>query len=180
MSTRTSSINVYIATSLDGFIARKDGSIDWLPTPSEGEDYGWSEFISQIDAIIMGRITFEKVLSFDKWPYEGTHVVVLSNSRKDVPTHLLGKAEVMSGPLNDLLHQLEQRKLSQFYIDGGKTIQNFLNADLVDNLKITTIPVLIGSGIPLFGYLTSDLKWEHEYTKTYEQGLVKSSYRRLR
>jgi dihydrofolate reductase len=173
---------VYIARSLDGFIARPDGAIDWLGEPDVeggggGEDYGWSEFIAGIDTIVMGRATFEQVLSFGAWPYEGTPLVVLSSTRQSVPENLRGKAEVSALDPAAVLDQLAGRGCERVYIDGGKTIQSFLRADLIDELILTTLPVLIGQGLPLFGSLDTDMNWEHVATRTYAT-LVQSHYRR--
>jgi dihydrofolate reductase len=171
---------VYIATSLDGFIARADGGIDWLGEPPEGEDYGWAEFIAGIDAMVMGRVTFEQVLTFGPWPYEGTPLTVLSNTLKSVPDHLQGKAEISSLGLEALLLHLSDKGCERIYVDGGRVIQSFLRADLIDEMVITRIPVLIGSGIPLFGPLSADLAFEHLNTESIGPGLVKSTYRRPR
>ena len=173
---------VYIATSLDGFIARPDGAIDWLGGPDEddGEDYGWAEFISAIDAIVMGRTTFEQALGFDGWPFEGMPpLTVLSTTMTQVPEQMRGKAEVSSLHPRELLEHLAARGCQGVYVDGGKTIQSFLREDLIDELVITTLPVLIGQGIPLFGGLDADMTWTHVSTKAFEKGLVKSHYRRV-
>jgi dihydrofolate reductase len=172
---------VYIATSLDGFIARKDGNLDWMlnienPT---NEDYGYADFMSTIDAIVMGRGTFEKVLTFSSWPYE-QKVFVLSTTRKDAPKNLKGKVSLLSMLPKELLSHLTKEGFSSIYVDGGKTIQNFLREDLIDKLIVTKIPVLIGSGIPLFNDLPRDLSFKHIETKTYPNGLVKSHYIRNR
>jgi dihydrofolate reductase len=170
---------VYIATSLDGFIARPDGAIDWLGPP-EGEDYGWAEFIAAIDAIVMGRVTFEQVVSFGVWRYEGTPLTVLSRSLKNVPDHLKGKAEISTKEPITLLEHLAARGCKRVYVDGGKTVQIFMRADLIDELVITRIPVLIGQGIPLFGPLDGDFFNDTATTESFAAGLVKSSYRRRR
>lgn len=170
---------VYIATSLDGFIARNDGNIDWLidiENPAN-DDYGYADFIKTIDAIVMGRSTYEKVLSFPAWPYE-QQVFVLSTSLKDVPNNLKGKVGLLSMSPKDLVRHLSEAGYTSLYIDGGKTIQSFLKEDLIDELIITKIPVLIGSGIPLFADLEHDLSFRHIETKTYPNGLVKSHYKK--
>jgi dihydrofolate reductase len=170
----------YIATSIDGFIAKADGALDWLPEPPSGEDYGWADFIAEIDAIVMGRHTFETVLGFDAWSYEGTPVLVLSSTLRAVPAHLSAKAEVACMEPQDLLADLAKRGYERVYIDGGKTIQSFLRHDLLDELVITTIPILLGGGIPLFGPLDQPLRWEHASTQVLSGGLVKATYRRPR
>jgi len=171
---------VYIGTSLDGFIARKNDDIDWLvkfQNPEVHRSYG--EFISRIDAIVTGRGTFEKVLTFPVWPYE-KKVFVLSNSIKQIPDKLEGKVTVLSMKPGELLDYLSVKGFSNIYVDGGKVIQDFLKADLIDEMIITRVPVLIGSGIPLFGYLENDLAFEHIRTDVYADGLVKSCYERKR
>lgn len=174
-----SSTVVYIGTSLDGFIARPDGAIDWMgEPPAEGEeDCGWAEFHASIDAIVMGRGTFEKVLTFGTWPYGVTPVTVLSSTLRSIPPHLGDKAELSSEAPRALLQRLASRGRKRVYVDGGRTIQGFMRAGLIDELIVTTIPVLIGQGIPLFGPLDGDLRWEHVSTRTYTEGLVKSHYR---
>lgn len=172
---------VYIATSLDGFIATDDGGLDWLnkiPNP-EQSDYGYAEFINEIDAIVMGRNTFETVLSFGTWPYDKS-LFVLSNTLNSVPENIADKAEIVKGDLRDLVNQLNDRGYKNLYIDGGNTIQNFLEDDLIDELIITRIPILLGSGLPLFGQLTQQLKFNHKRTVTFNEALVTSHYIRLR
>jgi dihydrofolate reductase len=173
-------IKVYIGTSLDGFIARKDGDIDWLikfENQEVNDSYG--EFISKIDVIVIGRGTFEKVLTFPSWPYE-KKVFVLSTSIKQIPDILKGKATVISMKPGELLSYLSNEGFANIYVDGGKVIQNFLKEDYVDELIVTQVPVLIGSGIPLFGYLDNDLQFKHIRTNIYSNGLVKSHYERNR
>ncbi|MAS93991.1 MAG: diacylglycerol kinase [Verrucomicrobiales bacterium] len=172
---------VYIAASLDGYIATVDGGIDWLedaPNPSGG-DFGFADFICQIDALVMGRGTFEKVLEFDHWPY--THpVFVVSNSLGSVPEHLEGKASIVSGSPSEVVKELAAEGLENLYIDGGKVIQSFLKDDLIDELIVTRFPKLLGSGIPLFGELDGILDFFHVSTEVLENYLVKSHYRRER
>lgn len=153
---------VFIATSLDGYIARKNNEIDWLnqPTTAPGEDHGYNAFISRIDTIVMGRGTFEKVTTFDPWPYENTRVIVLSQSMSELPDTFQAKAELHRGSLEELLPKLAGAK--GIYIDGGKVIQSFLRLDLVDEMTITQLPVLLGAGMPLFGelHLNADQWWD--------------------
>jgi dihydrofolate reductase len=172
---------VYIATSLDGFIATSDGGLDWLdeiPNP-EKSDFGYAEFMSGIDAIVMGRNTFEKVLTFDFWPYDKP-AFVLSISKVDVPKELEGKAKSISGTPKELVDQLKELGHQNLYIDGGITIQGFLEADLIDEMVITRVPVLLGNGIPLFGTLTQRLYFSHEMTEVLNEMLTKSRYVRIR
>ena len=171
---------VYVGTSLDGFIARKDGDIDWLVKYQNKEvQDSYHEFIGRIDAMVIGRGTFEKVITFPEWPYE-KKVFVLSNSLKQIPYKLNEKATLLAMKPSDLLNYLSGQGFSNLYIDGGKVIQSFLKEDLIDELIITKVPELIGTGIPLFGYLDKDLRFEHISTNIYSDGLVKSHYKRKR
>ncbi|WP_413160019.1 dihydrofolate reductase family protein [Capilliphycus salinus ALCB114379] len=172
---------VYIATSLDGFIATKDGGLDWLfdiPNP-EGSDYGFTEFISGMDALVMGRNTFEKILTFEEWPYPKP-VFVLSNHLKNIPSSVEGKAEIIRGNLKELVAQLQEQGYHNLYIDGGGVIQSFLEEDLIDEMIITRVPILLGEGFPLFGKLSQSLKFRHLKTQIYNNTLVQSFYRRER
>jgi len=171
---------VYIGTSLDGFIARKDGNIDWLVQFANSEAvHAYEEFMSRIDAIVIGRGTFEKVLGFPSWPYE-KEVFVLSTSIKVVPDVVSGKITVLSMEPGELLNYLAGQGFSNIYIDGGKVIQGFLKEDLIDELIISKAPILIGSGIPLFGFLDADLPFKHIRTEANSNGLVRSYYERKR
>jgi dihydrofolate reductase len=172
-------VSVYIATSLDGFIARKNGDIDWLMAADDlkgPEDYGYKEFWDSVDCMVMGRNTMEKVLSFPEWSYEGKRVIVLSSKLTEIPKQLLGKAELYSGSLIELVEKLESEGCKRLYIDGGKTIQSFINKGLLTDLTINKIPVLLGEGLPLFGKTKEDLKLKHIETIIYPNGFVKSSY----
>jgi len=171
---------VYVGTSLDGFIADKDGNLDWL-LKFNNEEVGksYEEFISAIDAIVVGRGTFETVLTFPSWPYE-QKVFLLSNSIKDVPETVRGKVTILSMKPKELLSYLAGEGFSNIYVDGGKVIQSFLKEDCIDELIITMVPVLIGNGIPLFGDLDSKVEFNHVHTTVSSNGLVKSHYERRR
>lgn len=172
--------SVYIATSLDGFIARANGDLDWLPSPvgAGGEDYGYAAFMKTVDVIVMGRGTYEKVLTFGNWPYE-MPVVVLSSRHLTLPAQTAASIETMSGPPSDIVARLESRGLQHAYVDGGVTIQRFLEAGVIQRLIITQVPVLIGSGIPLFGPLTRDIPLHHVNSRAWANGLVQSEYQVL-
>ncbi len=171
-------ISVYIATSLDGFIARKNGDIDWLTAvEAAGEDYGYSEFISSVDLLVMGRHTYEKVLTFETWPYPDKKVIVLSSSHPPLPKELEDKVEVVDQPSRELLKTLDSSGLHNVYLDGGKTIQRFLREGLVDEMTITIIPILLGEGLSLFGPLEHDMKLRLMESKHFKNGLVQSKYR---
>lgn len=175
-------IKVFIARSLDGFIADRDGGLDWLnmiPNPDH-KDLGYGTFIKGVDAILMGRITFETVCSFDmEWPYT-LPVFVLSRTLDSVPDRLKDKSQVVSGSLTEILGKLLGKGYHRLYIDGGRTVQDFLREDLVDELTITTIPILLGGGVPLFGELPGKLEFEHVKSKLYLDALVQDTYRRKR
>ena len=172
---------VYIATSLDGFIARPDGDIEWLINilNPDNSDFGYSEFIAGIDSILMGRNTYETALSFESWPYNRP-VFVLSNILENVSQELDGKAEIINGNLKDILKRLEAKGIKKLYVDGGKTIQSFLKEDLIDEMIITTVPILLGEGISLFGHLDEDLKFKCEKVDFINEYLVKHYYKRDR
>lgn len=168
---------VYIATSLDGYIARKDGNLDWLmesPNP-ENSDYGFSAFMDRIDGILMGRSTFETVIGFDRWPYTKP-VFVLSSSIKEMPAGYKDKASLVKGDLLDIIKSLGKKGIENIYVDGGKTIQSFLEQDLIDELIITRVPILLGSGIPLFGDMKKEIKFRLVDTEILNEDLVKSTY----
>lgn len=174
-------IAVFIAVSLDGFIARKNGDIEWLDTSGhgevdKGEDFGYKSFMSSVDALVMGRITYEKVLSFDEWYYGAKSVFVLSNKPVEIPTKLRETVFSMSGSPHEIVEKLEKLGHHRLYIDGGKTIQGFLKANLIDEMTITTIPILLGSGIPLFGPLSNDIKLRCLKARLYKNGFVQSTY----
>ena len=167
--------SVFIATSLDGFIARQDGALDWLPV-NGGEPHGYDEFMATVDALVIGRKTFETVLTFDAWPYGRKPVVVLSTRPSELTAPDGAMCEVMAGTPHEIVTRLTQRGMKHLYIDGGVTIQGFLEAGLIQHLTITRIPVLLGSGIPLFGSLSHDIRLEHVATRSYPSGMVQSQY----
>jgi dihydrofolate reductase len=166
--------SVFIGTSLDGFIARVNGALDFLP-PGGGEPHGYDEFMATVDALVIGRKTFETVLTFDAWPYGEKPVVVLS-TRPLAPAPPAAVAERMSGAPAEIVSELAARGIQHIYVDGGITIQRFLQAGLIQRLIITRVPVLIGAGIPLFGALQRDIVLRHVKTRQYASGLVQSEY----
>ncbi len=168
-------VSVFIGTSVDGYIARPNGDLDFLP-PDGGEPHGYYEFIASVDALVIGRKTFETVLAFPAWPYGDKRVVVLSSRPLDLSTVREGVVEQMAGPPAEIVAKLAARGVHQLYVDGGITIQGFLRAGLVQRLVITRVPVLIGDGIPLFGALPGDVRLQHVATQHYPSGLVKSEY----
>ena len=166
--------SVFIATSLDGFIARSEGAIDWLP--DDPEEHGYTEFIASVDAIVIGRKTFETVLTFGAWPYGKKPVVVLSSRPAELVAPAGAVCDMMSGTPHEIVARLAERGVHHAYIDGGVTIQRFLDAGLIQRMTITRVPVLIGSGIPLFGALARDIRLKHVATRSYQSGLVTSEY----
>lgn len=172
--------SVFIATSIDGYISDRNGNIDWLhaiPNP-ENNDMGYTEFINRIDALIMGRVTFETVLAFDiDWPYQ-IPVYVLSNTLKNVPKHLERSAFIVNGTLKNIVEQLHEKGLHRLYIDGGTTIKNFLKEDLIDELILTTMPILLGGGATLFDELPNELEFELSHSKIYLNQVTQTHYRR--
>lgn len=167
--------SVFIGTSVDGFIARPNHALDFLP-PGGGEPHGYVEFIATVDVIVIGRKTFEVVLAFPEWPYEKKQVVVLSTHPLDLSKISGGKVEQMSGSPGEIVSKLSARGFKHAYIDGGVTIQKFLRAGQIQRLTITRVPVLIGQGVPLFGSLLKDVHLRHLATHSYASGLVKTEY----
>lgn len=170
--------SVFIATSLDGFIARPDGRIDWLPAPEPGsdEDYGYHAFIDTVDVLVMGRHTYETTLGFDAWPYADTPVVVLSHRSIVPPDAATGSVERMEGSPPAIVQRLASRGAEHLYIDGGRTIQGFLADGLIDRLIVTTVPVLLGEGVPLFGPLPHDVPLRLIESRSFANGLVQNEY----
>ena len=165
---------MFVGTSLDGFIARPNGALDFLP-PGGGEPHGYDEFMASVDALVIGRNTFETVLGFGGWAY-GTKPVVVLSSRPIATAPAGAVVERMAGAPAEIVAQLETRGIRHIYVDGGITIQRFLEAGLIDRLIITRVPVLIGAGIALFGPLSRDISLKHITTRHYPSGLVQSEY----
>ncbi len=168
-------ISVFVGTSLDGFIARHNGEYDFLPADG-GEPHGYNEFIATVDALVIGRKTFEIVLALPEWPYGNRQVIVLSSRPLDLSTVREGRVEQMSGSPAEIISALSARRVKHVYVDGGITVQGFLCAGLVQRITITRVPILIGDGISLFGSLPHDIQLRHIATQSYVSGLVKSEY----
>jgi len=169
-------VSVFIGTSVDGFIARSNGALDFLP-PGGGEPHGYTEFMASVDALVIGRKTFETVLAFPEWPYGDRRVVVLSSRPVDFSKVRGGQVEQMAGTPAEIVAKLAAAGVHHIYVDGGITVQGFLRAGQVQRLIITRVPVLIGDGIPLFGSLPHDVRLQHVATRHYASGLVQSEYR---
>jgi len=173
-------VSVYIATSFDGFIARLDGSLDWLPGADgnmEGlEDFGYDAFMAEVDALAMGRNTYETVRSFGAWPYAATPVYVLSRSLQALPLPPAGSEILWQQSPQELVSHLQSQSCRKLYVDGGLCIQSFLAAGLISDLTLTRFPVLLGQGKPLFGPLPQDVNLDHQETKSFASGAVQSRY----
>lgn len=170
-------VSVYIATSVDGFIAGTRGEIDWLQNPAyaiAGEDFGYAEFMSGVDAIVMGWNTFAKVLEFPEWPYGKTPVVVLSSSTRKIPQGI--PAEISCETPAEITARLRLAGFQRIYVDGGKVISAFLAAQLVTDLTLTRIPLLLGEGIPLFSAPARQTGLRHSSTRVWPNGFVQSLY----
>ncbi len=175
-------ISVFIGTSLDGFIAREDGDIGWLNNANKkvtsGEDFGFNNFLGSVDLIIMGRKTFEQVISFDQWLYKEIRMIVLTSKnieiheklKKTVTTHNVSSPE-------QLINELSDQSINHIYVDGGKVIQDFLSARLVNEITVTIIPILIGKGKSFSGLLSKDLSLQHLKTTVYDFGFVQNTYK---
>jgi dihydrofolate reductase len=173
--------SAFIATSLDGFIARRDGSIDWLDDVQalipEGEDCGYLTFMASIDCLVMGRHSFERVLMFEEWPYGQLPVYVMSHAPVSVPVALATTVHSWQGTAEALVARLSNRGFHHLYVDGGQTIHGFLRAGLLDEITITVVPILLGEGRPLFGPLPHDVELTLMHSRAYEFGFVQSTYR---
>ncbi len=168
-------VSVFVGTSLDGFIARLDGAFDFLPVDG-GEPHGFTEFMATVDAVVMGRNTFEVVLAMGHWFYGEKRVVVLSSRPLDLAVVKNGRVEQMSGEPAEIVARLAATGAHHLYVDGGDTIQRFLRAGLVNRFIITRVPVLIGEGISLFGPVPHDIKLRHVRTQELQGGMVQSEY----
>ncbi len=179
---RTWTGRVFIGASLDGQIARHDGGIDWLTDPALGPNHaritssteveGWDTFFPSVDHLVMGRGTYEKVLTFDGWPYDGKKVIVMSTTL-ETDDHRI----TIARSLDDAVQRLDASAAKQVYVDGGQVIQAFLRADLIDEISLGWAPVLIGSGLPLFGALQADVQLELVASHASNGGMVHAKYR---
>lgn len=171
--------HVFIATSLDGFIARKDGTLDWLILPEhQGEDHGYDDFMRDIDAIVMGRGSYEAALGFDTWLYDKPVLVLLRQlAGTEPPEALRGKVSFADLGPRDAMDHLGRAGAARVYVDGGQIVQAFLREGLIADMVVSRIPVLIGEGRSLFGPTGSDLHFQHDRTISFPSGLVQSHYR---
>ena len=171
---------VFLGKSIDNYIAGKHGELDWLdiiPNPDQ-HDMGYYALMNDIDAIVMGKNSFKTVLGFDiEWPYQ-KHVFVLSHSLKEIPKTLENKVTLLSGDIKEVLKTIHKKGFYNLYIDGGKIVQSFLKNDLIDELRLTTIPIILGEGIPLFDVLPKSLTFDHVKTEVFLDQIVQSHYKR--
>lgn len=173
---------VFIATSLDGYIADVEGRVDFLDTfpMPDGDQMGYDLLMNAIDAILMGRKSFETVLGFGiDWPYTKP-VFVWSETLQSVPEGLASKVVLVRGTARDVRSAIREKGFEHLYVDGGKTIQSFLAEDLIDHMTITTIPVLLGGGVSLFGSIDHMLAFRCVESKVYENGVVQNEFERRR
>ena len=178
--------SVYIATSIDGYIATPDGGVDWLHTSGNleaemgSEDMGFQSFMDSVDCIIMGRKCMEMISSMnitsEQWPYGDVRIVVLSNTVKEPPENLSGKIEMYSGNIQELIIKLESSGFKHAYIDGGTTITSFINLELINEMTITKSPVLLGEGIPLFGKINKNVKLEKAKVSAFPNDFIQVKY----
>lgn len=171
--------HVFIATSLDGFVARPDHRIDWLTKqPDAGHDLGYESFSKSVDGIVMGRGSYENVLTFGDWPYKVPTMVMSKTLRQsDVAEDIQDKVTITALDPEPLMTALDDSGWSRAYVDGGKVVQSFINEGLIEDMVITTVPILIGQGIRLFGPLAQDIDLELTKSASFDNGLVQSTYR---
>ncbi len=172
---RSIKLSVFCGVSVDGFLARPDHKVDFLET-HEHEPHGYEEFYGSVDVVVIGRNTYQFVVSYGKWLYGKKPVVVLSSRPIDFSWIKTSAVQQMSGEPAEIVAKLEAHGYRHAYIDGGVTIQRFLVAGLIDRMVISSVPVLIGSGMPLFGPLPHDIQLHHVATRTYRGGLVQNEY----
>lgn len=173
-------VSVFIATSLDGYIAREDGDLNWLDDANklvpEGEDCGYGAFMRSVDVLVMGRVTFEKILSFANWPYGDKPVIVLSRNTVEIPNSIKNSVTHSCETPEKICLRLFREGVKRIYLDGGVTIQRFMAVGLVNDITITLIPTILGRGKPLFGPVDIDVSLKHIATKTFEFGFVQITY----
>ncbi|MEJ2046088.1 MAG: dihydrofolate reductase family protein [Reinekea sp.] len=172
--------SAFVTTTLDGYLARPDHRLDWLEEANSDskEDYGYDAFINQITTVVMGRKTFEKIMTLPEWPYKNQRLILLSSIIKQVPDELEDQIQLFNGDVVELTNLLDAEGEEHLYVDGSQAIQAFINAGLMTDLTITTLPILIGEGVPLFGGpLNKDIRLKHQFTKAYKNGFVQTSYR---
>lgn len=179
--------SVFIATSVDGYIASKDGGVDWLASAGDqsadmsiNPDLGFNQFISTVDCMIMGRKCMEVIaamnLTAQQWPYGELPIYVLSKSVTSAPASMHGKVRIHAGDIPSLLNKLTEQGLQHAYVDGGATITSFINLQLINEMTITKAPILLGDGIPLFGKLTKHITLKNAQASSYPNGFIQEKY----
>jgi dihydrofolate reductase len=175
-------VSIFIGTSLDGFIARENGDIDWLNNINKiatpGEDFGFNSFLESVDIIVMGRKTFEQVITFNDWLYKDIKVIVLTSKDIEIPEKL-NKTVTTSNTLSSaqLIKELSNQSINHIYVDGGTVMRDFLSEGLVDEITVTIVPILIGKGKSFSGLLPKDLYLKHLKTTVYDFGFVQNKYK---
>jgi dihydrofolate reductase len=180
--------SICIATSADGFIATEDGEVEWLETAGNADvdmgdesDMGMTDYLASVDCMIMGRKCMDKISSFNltpgQWPYGDIRIIVLSNTIKEAPENLRGRVEIYSGEIPALISRLESEGFQHAYVDGGTTITYFINLKLINELNITQAPVLLGTGIPLFGKMYKHIKLEQAQATAYPNDFITTNYK---
>lgn len=173
-------VSAFIGISLDGFIARTDGEIDWLTKDdgkvTPGEDFGYGAFLASVDLIIMGRITFEQVVKFKNWPYGDKMILVLASRPVNIPKKFFPYVKVSKESLRDLVDNLSSKSVSHIYVDGGKVIQSFLLEGLLDEINVSIVPILIGKGRSFSEFIPRDILLHNSKTTVYEFGAVQIKY----
>ena len=184
--------SVFLGMSVDGFIARLDGDLSWLdgggdggggaapddgsaPLPDDGEggDFGFGEFVGGIDALVMGRSTYDFIAPFAEWPYQGRPVHVLSTTLEPGADRRI----TVHRSLDEAVEALGAAGYRRVYVDGGRTVHSFLRAGLIADLTLSRVPVLIGTGLTPFGEFAADIRLEHVRTRSFPGGMVQSTYR---
>lgn len=174
--------SVFLGMSVDGFIARLDHDLSWLtggdeaggaPDDGEGGDFGFGEFVSGIDALVMGRSTYEVIAPMSEWPYQGKPVHVLSTMLQPGADARI----VVHRSFDEAVRALTDAGYRRVYVDGGRTVHRFLAEGLIGELTLSRVPVLIGTGHTPFGELPADIALVHERTRVLPGGMVQSTYR---
>lgn len=169
---------LYIATSLDGYIAKPNDDLSFLSiVEQEGQDYGYAEFVKTVDAVIVGRKTYEKVISMGfNFPHADKDAYIITRT----PRQNIGSVKFYTGDLKTLIDKLKSEKGKHIFCDGGAEIVNeLLKADLIDEFIISVIPILVGNGTKLFEDGRPELKLELVSTKQFDKGLTQLHYKRL-
>jgi dihydrofolate reductase len=172
-------LSAFIATSIDGYIARHNGKLDWLEIASNKEtpdDFGYQTYIGSVDCVVMGRNSFEKAVSFPEWPYHNKRVIVLSRRWRHIPDQFVHLSEHYSGKVELLAVELQNQGVRHVYVDGGLTIQSFIQNKLLTEITLNQLPILLGTGIPLFGMTRGDQKLKLLSSCCFDSGVVQSSY----